>query len=49
MHTLPVIAGFVIGCALGGACEAAVGLRSLALPTGLALLALAMGSPFIRR
>jgi uncharacterized membrane protein YoaK (UPF0700 family) len=44
MHTLPVIAGFVIGCALGGACEAAVGLWSLALPTGLALLALAMGS-----
>jgi uncharacterized membrane protein YoaK (UPF0700 family) len=49
MHTLPVIAGFVIGCALGGACEAAVSLWSLALPTSLALLALAMGSPFIRR
>ena len=43
MHTLPVILGFVIGCALGAACEAAVGLWSLALPAGLALLALAMG------
>jgi uncharacterized membrane protein YoaK (UPF0700 family) len=40
MRTLPVIVGFVIGCALGAACEAVVGLRSLALPTGLALFAL---------
>jgi uncharacterized membrane protein YoaK (UPF0700 family) len=43
MHTLPVIVGFTVGCGLGAACEAAVGLWSLALPTGLALLALAIG------
>jgi uncharacterized membrane protein YoaK (UPF0700 family) len=43
MHTLPVILGFVIGCALGAAGEAVVGLWSLALPTGLALLAFALG------
>jgi uncharacterized membrane protein YoaK (UPF0700 family) len=42
MHTLPVIVGFAIGCGLGAACQAAAGLWSLALPTGLALLALAM-------
>jgi uncharacterized membrane protein YoaK (UPF0700 family) len=42
-HTWPAIAGFVIGCALGAACEAAFGLRSLALPTGFALLALVLG------
>jgi uncharacterized membrane protein YoaK (UPF0700 family) len=44
MHTLPVIAGFTVGCGLGAACEAAAGLWSLALPTGLALLALAWAS-----
>jgi uncharacterized membrane protein YoaK (UPF0700 family) len=44
MRTLPVIAGFIIGCGLGAACEAAAGLWSLALPTGLALLALAWAS-----
>jgi uncharacterized membrane protein YoaK (UPF0700 family) len=43
MNTLPVIVGFTVGCGLGAACEAAVGLWSLALPTGLALLALAIG------
>ena len=43
MHTLPVIVGFTIGGGLGAACQAAAGLWSLALPTGLALLALAMG------
>ncbi len=43
MHILPVIIGFTIGCGLGAACEAAAGLWSLALPTGLALLALALG------
>jgi uncharacterized membrane protein YoaK (UPF0700 family) len=43
MRTLPVIVGFATGCGLGAACEAAAGLWSLALPTGLALLALAMG------
>jgi uncharacterized membrane protein YoaK (UPF0700 family) len=43
IHTLPVIVGFTVGCGLGAACEAAAGLWSLALPAGLALLALAMG------
>jgi len=42
-HTWPAIVGFVVGCGLGAACESAVGLWSLALPAGLALLALAMG------
>jgi uncharacterized membrane protein YoaK (UPF0700 family) len=49
MHTLPVIVGFVIGCALGAACEAVVGLWSLVLPTSLALLALAMGWTYKHR
>jgi len=43
MHTLPVIVGFTIGCVFGAAFEAAAGLWSLALPTGLALLAFTMG------
>jgi uncharacterized membrane protein YoaK (UPF0700 family) len=43
MHTLPVIVGFTTGCGFGAACEAALGLWSLALPTGLALLAFAVG------
>ena len=38
-NTWPAIIGFVIGCGLGAALEAAWGLWSLALPTGLALLA----------
>jgi uncharacterized membrane protein YoaK (UPF0700 family) len=38
----PSIVGFVIGCCLGAVCEAHFGLRALALPGGLALLALAM-------
>src|SRR4029077_17965308 len=42
-HTWPPIVGFTIGCGLGAASEAAVGLWSLALPTGLALVAVAMG------
>ena len=42
-HTWPAIVGFTVGCGLGAACEATVGLWSLALPAGLALLALAMG------
>jgi uncharacterized membrane protein YoaK (UPF0700 family) len=45
MHTLPVILGFVIGCALGAACEAAAGLWSLILPTVLALFAFGAGQP----
>ena len=42
VHTFPVIVGFTIGCASGAAFEAAAGLWSLALPTGLALVAFAM-------
>jgi uncharacterized membrane protein YoaK (UPF0700 family) len=42
MRTLPVIVGFSIGCVFGAAFEAVAGLWSLALPTGLALLAFAM-------
>ena len=38
----PSIAGFVIGCGLGAACEARFRLHALALPTGFALLALAL-------
>jgi uncharacterized membrane protein YoaK (UPF0700 family) len=41
-HTWPAIVGFTIGCGLGAACEAVVGLWSLALPTGLALVTIAM-------
>jgi uncharacterized membrane protein YoaK (UPF0700 family) len=41
----PSIVGFVTGCAVGAACEARFGLWSLALPAGLALLALAMARP----
>jgi uncharacterized membrane protein YoaK (UPF0700 family) len=44
-NTWPAIVGFAIGCAVGAACQAAVGLWSLALPAGLALLALAMSFP----
>ena len=42
-HTWPAIAGFLLGCLLGAGCEAAFGLRSLLLPAGLALIALALG------
>jgi uncharacterized membrane protein YoaK (UPF0700 family) len=41
--TLPAIAGFLLGCMLGAACEAALGLRSLVLPAILALFAIALG------
>jgi uncharacterized membrane protein YoaK (UPF0700 family) len=37
------IVGFAAGCGLGALCEVAIGLWSLALPAGLALLALAIG------
>ncbi len=37
------IMGFAAGCGLGAVCEVTIGLWSLALPTGLALLALAIG------
>jgi uncharacterized membrane protein YoaK (UPF0700 family) len=43
MQTWPAIIGFCVGCGLGAVCEATIGLRALALPTGLALLAFAMG------
>jgi uncharacterized membrane protein YoaK (UPF0700 family) len=41
-YLLPVIMGFVVGCAAGAAAHVAYGLRSLALPAVLALIALAM-------
>ena len=37
------IAGFIIGCALGAACQRIVGLRSLALPISFLLTAIALG------
>ena len=42
-RTGPVIAGFVVGCGLGAACEAVFGLWSLVLPVGFAAAALALG------
>ena len=42
-RTLRPMIGFAVGCGLGAACEAALGLWSLALPAALALLAFAMG------
>ena len=41
---LPVIMGFVLGCALGAAGDAAWGLWSLAVPTVLAMLAYLLSS-----
>jgi uncharacterized membrane protein YoaK (UPF0700 family) len=49
IHIFPVILGFTIGCVLGAAFEAVAGLWSLALPTALALLAIAMGLANRRR
>ena len=43
MLTWPAIVGFAIGCGLGAACEAAIGLASLALPVGFSALAVAIG------
>jgi uncharacterized membrane protein YoaK (UPF0700 family) len=43
-RTWPAIVGFAVGCGLSATCEAAMGLRSLALPLGLALLAVAMST-----
>jgi uncharacterized membrane protein YoaK (UPF0700 family) len=37
------IASFFFGCILGAACEATLGLRSLVLPAGFALIALRLG------
>jgi len=42
-HTWPAIVGFIAGAGLGAACFAAGGMWSLALPTSLALLAVATG------
>jgi uncharacterized membrane protein YoaK (UPF0700 family) len=42
-RTLPAIFGFGVGCGVGAAYEAAVGLSSLVLPTGFALLACLIG------
>jgi uncharacterized membrane protein YoaK (UPF0700 family) len=42
-HTWPAVVGFGIGCGLGAAGDAALGLWSLALPASLALLALVLG------
>jgi uncharacterized membrane protein YoaK (UPF0700 family) len=42
-NTWPAIIGFLLGCALGAACETALGLRSLMLPATLALFAIALG------
>jgi uncharacterized membrane protein YoaK (UPF0700 family) len=44
--TWPSIAGFVVGCALGAACEARFDLRSLVLPTVLSLTGLVMAGAF---
>ncbi|MBI3526953.1 MAG: DUF1275 family protein [Betaproteobacteria bacterium] len=44
-RTAQSIAGFAVGCGLGAMGEVAIGLWSLALPAGLALLALAMVLP----
>jgi uncharacterized membrane protein YoaK (UPF0700 family) len=41
--TWPAITGFLLGCALGALSEAAFGLRSLVLPTSLAVIAVALG------
>jgi len=40
--TWPVIVGFIIGAGFGAACFAAMGLDSMSLPAGIALLALLM-------
>ncbi len=39
-HTWPAVVGFAVGWGLGASSEAVFGLLSLALPVGLALLAL---------
>jgi uncharacterized membrane protein YoaK (UPF0700 family) len=42
-HTWPAVVGFALGCGLGATGEVGLGLWSLALPVGLALLGLALG------
>lgn len=48
-HTWPVIVGFLIGCALGAACELALGLAALVIPMALSGLAFALGFAGTRR
>jgi uncharacterized membrane protein YoaK (UPF0700 family) len=43
-HTLLPIVGFTLGCGLGAGYEALFGLRSIAFPVGMALLAFAMAT-----
>jgi uncharacterized membrane protein YoaK (UPF0700 family) len=43
-HTAPAIAGFAAGCALAAGSEIVAGVWSLALPVGLALVALALSA-----
>jgi uncharacterized membrane protein YoaK (UPF0700 family) len=47
-RTWPAIVGFLLGCALGAACESDFGLRSLMLPAGIAFVALVMGIAALR-
>jgi uncharacterized membrane protein YoaK (UPF0700 family) len=42
-RTWPAIVAFTVGCSFGAVLEATIGLWSLALPIGFALLALALG------
>jgi uncharacterized membrane protein YoaK (UPF0700 family) len=42
-RTWPAIVGFILGCAVGAACERALGLHSLLVPIGLAAIALGLG------
>ncbi|MBV8141194.1 MAG: DUF1275 domain-containing protein, partial [Verrucomicrobia bacterium] len=48
-NTWPAVAGFLAGCIIGGAGESLIGLRSLAFPVSLSLLALFMGIACNRR
>lgn len=43
-RTARAVVGFIVGCALGAWCQAAFGLWSIALPAGLALLALGLAA-----
>jgi hypothetical protein len=42
-YTASAIIGFAVGCGLGAGCEIIVGLWALALPTGLAFVAVVIG------
>jgi uncharacterized membrane protein YoaK (UPF0700 family) len=44
IYLIPVLIGFVLGCALGAAGQTAYGAWSLGLPAGLSLLAVGMSS-----